>query len=232
MRHLCILGFDVGCHLFCRSHSFSCDLCHLTCIFCPCSVRGDCFLKRIPYVLGCVIDVRVRANLSGNIVVTDNMISRDVVLLHQVLCQLDRGCHGRVLKVPVLGSVCLTALVVDTELDADRVAVPALCVLVALGSTVPCNILILNALPYLALKAYKIVGGCSEVLGSIIVAVRPRASKSPHIVDDDILDAPHVVRICEVIRCEKFLNLWCCHRPHSPLRRIPYHPDSCCCGMP
>ena len=160
------------------------------------------------------------------------MISRDVVLLHQVLCQLDRRCHGRVLKVPILRSVCLTALVTDTELDADRVAVPALCVLVALGSTVPCNIFILNALPYLALKAYKVVGGCSEVLGSVIVAVRPRASKSSHVVDDNILDTSHVVRIREVVRCKKFLNLRCCHRLHSPLRRIPYHPDSCCCGMP
>ena len=183
-------------------------------------------------MLSGIVHIRVRTYLPGHIIVTDDMGSRYPVLLHQVLSQLN-GCFDRcILKIPILACIRLTSFISDTQLNADRVRISALRMFIAACPTMPCNVFVRNALPYFSVKAYKIVGGCSYVFTCIILTICFGSSKSSYIVDDNILDTPHAVLVGEVIRCQKLLNLRCCHIIHTPLRKIPCYSGLSCCGTP
>ena len=222
-----ILCLDVCGHLLRCSFSFSGYLGHA--VLLPCSSCNS-FLECIPCVLCRIIHIRVRTYLSGHIIVTDNIRSRHSILLHQVLGQLN-GCFDRcILKVPILAYSRLTSFISDTQLNADRVRISALCMFITACPTMPCNVIIRNALPYFSVKTYKVVGGCSYVFACIILTICLCSSKGSYIVDDDILNAPHVIHIREVELREKLLNLRCCHLPHSPLQKIPCCPGLNCSG--
>ena len=147
-----------------------------------------------------VIDKRIRAYFTCHVVMPDNMVRRDAVLSHQFFCQGNRCLHCRVLKVPVTAGVCLAPLIPHAKFDSNTVCVPALRVLVRLRATMPGNILILYRLPYLSLKAHKVVGAGPDAAAGIVSTVGLCPAGGADIVDYDVLNTTDITAVI-VIRC-------------------------------
>ena len=145
-------------------------------------------LKCIPGMFRVIINIWVGAYLTCHVVMPDDMVCRHVVLVHQLSGQLHCCLHCRVLKVPVTAGVCLAALIAHAQLYSDAVGVAALRMLVGLRAAVPGNVLILYRLPYLSLKAHKVVGAGPDVFACIILTIGFCSACSSYIMDHDILD--------------------------------------------
>ena len=148
-----------------------------------------------------IIDKRIRAYFTGDIIMAYDPIRRHVVLVHQLLSQLNRRLYRYVLKVPVPARISLASFVSDTQLDSDTVGIAALRMFVGLRATMPGDVFILHALPDAAVKVHIVVGAGPDALTGILPAVGLRASGGADVMDYDIFDTAKLARVV-IIGCQ------------------------------
>ena len=138
-----------------------------------------------------VIYIRVRADFTCYVVMSDYMRCRHAVFIHKVTGKLCRCLYCCVLKIPVF-ICCAHALCVFlpyTHFNTDTISVSALCVLIARRSAMPRYISVLYALPYLTVKTYKVMCRRISIAAAIISAVVLCAAQCAYIMDNNILNS-------------------------------------------
>ena len=122
---------------------------------------------------------------------SDYMRCRHAVFIHKVTGKFCRCLYCCVLKVPVF-VCCAHALCIFflyAHFNTDTVSVSALCVLIARRSAMPRYISVLYALPYLAVKSYKVMRRRISIATAIIAAVILCAAQCAYIMDNNILNS-------------------------------------------
>ena len=186
-------------------------------------------LENVPGVRCMIIYVRVRANLAGYVVMTNHMVCRNTIFLHQLPRQFNSRLNGSIFEVPVPAVCCLASFIPDTQLNTDTVGIPTFRMPVTFCPTVPGNVSILYALPDFPAKSHIVVGAGSDIFAGIIPAVGLRPAGSSDVVDHDVPDAVGVTQTIKVVRRQQFVNL---HRQSPPFRPGPSHLDRWLPGSP
>ena len=161
------------------------------------ALLGSCILVRYSDSGAGVIYIRVRANLARYVVMSDYMRCRHAVFIHKVTGKLCRCLYCCVLKIPVF-ICCAHALCVFlpyAHFNTDTISVSALCVLIARRSAMPRYISVLYALPYLAVKSYKVMRRRISIAAAIISAVVLCAAQFAYIMDNNILNSGNAALI-------------------------------------
>ena len=128
---------------------------------------------------------------------SDYMRCRHAVFIHKVTGKLCRCLYCCVLKIPVF-ICCAHALCVFlpyAHFNTDTISVSALCVLIARRSAMPRYISVLYALPYLAVKSYKVMRRRISIAAAIISAVVLCAAQCAYIMDNNILNSGNAALI-------------------------------------
>ena len=155
----------------------------------------------IPCIRTCIVYIRIRANLSGYIIVANDMICRDVIFLHQVSGQLNSRLYCCLFEVPVLVGCPKTRriLLSHTHLNPNAISVSAFRMFATARPTMPGDIPIFHALPNFAGETDKIVCRCPTVATTIVCTIFLCSAQCSDVVDHDVFDSGNIAGIIIVI---------------------------------
>ena len=128
---------------------------------------------------------------------SDYMRCRHAVQIHKVTGKFCRCLYCCVLKIPIFicSAQILCIFLSHAQLNTDTVGISALCVLIARRSAMPRYISVLYALPYLAVKSYKVMRRRISIAAAIISAVVLCAAQCAYIMDNNILNSGNAALI-------------------------------------